>query len=375
MLEKLKEILRRRRPPEPFRVPGQIDDGARVLVLAGPALSDLVFHMPLLAGIRRAWPGASLDFLVPEELAPLVVPSGLARQVMVYNEKQLSSGWKPAARNLQRTLAAARYDVSFVVSDAPTSTLEALGLASGAALRYGPSHAGSWPAVNLELRQTPQTELYPGDRPTVLAPLLGLPTGRLRTSWPLPADKLRQVAQLVHFNKPRPDELLVGVDPGPDMDGRALSKENLLYLVQQLKSQLSCRILPLSGPSGAERRRQFEAGLTSPIPPAFNRDTILDTVLLLCQCDLFLAGNTDLFHVAVAEGVPALGLFGEQVAPRWEPRSRPRCEVLRVTRGERIEVGDLIGAVTRVRARGEQPGVAATPSGDPAANPLPAPGA
>jgi ADP-heptose:LPS heptosyltransferase len=374
VLEKLKQTLLGRKETGPFRVPGQIDDGARILALATSDLTDLLFHMPLLSAVRRTWPGASIDFLVPEEFAPLVIPSGLARQVMVYREKQLSN-WKPTYRNLQRTLAGAGYNVSVVLSQTPVPSLEALGLASGAALRYGPSHGGAWPAVNLELRARDDAETYAGSSLGRLAPFLGIDPRIMNHTWPLPTDKLRQVAQLVHFNKPRPEEMLVGIDAGPDKSGRALSHKNLLFLVQQLKTQLNCRILPLAGPGGDERRRQFEAELSSPVPPAFNRDTLLETVLLLCQCDLFLAANTDLFHLAVAEGVPSLGLFGSHVAPRWRPDERRRARILTVAKGEKVDMAtlmDAVAAVTRAdRGAGRDPAddLETTPG------PLPAPGA
>jgi heptosyltransferase II len=374
VLGKLKDILRGRQTTPAFRAPGQIGDASRVLALVGGDLGELFFHMPLLAGIRRTWPGASLDFLVPEDMASLVVSSGLARQVMVYQDKQLVS-WKPDYRSLKRTLAAARYDISFVLTLDPVPALEALGQASGAVLRYGPSHAGAWPATNLELRRRPASDLYPGDHLRALAPFLGLEPARLRTAWPLPPDKLRQVAQLVHFNKPRPDELLVGIDPGPDRAGRALAADNLLYLVQQLKSRFSCRVLPLTAPGGEDRLRRFELQLGSPIPPAFNRDTLLDTILLLRQCDLFLTGNTALFHVAVAESVPVVGLFSAETPARWRPAGRPRCVVLNVKRGERIDLAAVIAAIKDVRSRdADSSDHDNARVRDHVPNPLPAPG-
>jgi len=372
VLEKLKQTLLGRKETPGFRVPGQIGDSSRILALAGPDLSDLLFHVPLLAAIRRTWPGASLDFLVPEAFSPLVIPSGLARQVLVYNEKQLS-GWKPVVRNLQRTLAGSHYDATFVLSLAASPTLESLALASGALLRYGPSHDDAYPAVNLELRPGAGTG-YAGVRILQLAPFLGLDPGIVRSAWPLPADKLRQVAQVVHFNKPRPEEVVVGIDPGPDKSGRALAQENLLFLVQQLKTQLPCRILPLAGPGGEERLRQFEAALGVPIPPAFNRDTLLETILLLCQCDLFLAGNTDLFHVAVAEGVPTVGLFGAAVEPHWRPGPRRRCAVLTISRGEKVDMATLMDAVCGVRSPDPVPPAGSTARAAPLPGPVPTPG-
>lgn len=375
MLEKLKQTLLGRKETGPFRAPGQIDDGARILALAPPDLADLLFHMPLLSAIRRTWPGVSIDFLVPEAFAPLVVPSGLARQVTVYTDKQMVT-WKPAYRNLQRSLGQAGYDASFVLSRDPAPALESLGLATGAALRFGPSHDGSWPAVNLEMRRPAEASGYVGDRPARLAPFLGLSSSVVRKPWPLPTDKLRQVAQVIHFNKPRPDELLVGVDPGPDKSGRALSPQNLQFLTQQLKTQLNCRVLPLCGPGGEDRLRQFEALSTAPVPPAFNRDTLLETVLLLCHCDLFVAGNTDLFHFAVAEGVPTVGLFGSEVPDHWRPADRPRCRVVKITGGEKVDMATLMEAVQAVLGGSGGAGGAGGHAGGPApaSGPLPAPG-
>ncbi len=368
MLEKLKQTLIGRKETAPFQVPGQIHDSSRILCRRCRP-GDLLFHAPLLSAIRRSWPGASLDFLVPEAFAPVVIPSGLARQVMVYGDKQLG-GWKPAHRNLQRTLAGAGYDVSIVVSLEPNSVLEGLGEASGAVMRLGPSHPGAWPAVNLELR-TSGEHAYLGDRARQLAPFLGLEGLPHRTAWPLPGDKVRQAAQLVHFNKPRPEEWLVGVDPGADKSGRALSTKNLEFLVSQLKSQATCRILPLSMPGNEDRLAQFEAGLTSPVPPAFKRDTLLETVLLLGQCDLFLAGNTDLFHFAVAQRVPTVGLFGSHVPDHWRP-SGSRAAILDVAKGEKVNIATLMETVHAVMAEPSPDGGANGARRGPAGGPLPA---
>lgn len=371
MLEKLKHKLLGRKDTEPFRIPGQIQDASRILVLVDTDLAALVFHAPLLAAIRRTWPGASLDFLVPESFAPVVIPSGLARQVLVYGDGQLG-GWKPAQRTLQRNLAGAGYDVSIVVATEPSPVLEGLGHASGAVMRLGPSHAHAWPAINLELRAG-DGEQYVGDRIHQLAPFLGLEGVHHRTGWPLPGDKARQVAQVIHFNKPRPEEWLVAIDPGPDKAGRALSTGNLEFLVSQLKSQAACRVLPLSAPGNEERLAQFESALTSPVPPAFNRDTLLETMLLLSQCDLVIAGNTDLLHAAVALRVPSIGLFGSHVPACWWP-SGPRTTVLPVARGEKMNVATLMEAVQAVMG-----GPSTDPDGEergfgPADGPLPVPG-
>jgi ADP-heptose:LPS heptosyltransferase len=184
-----------------------------------------------------------------------------------------------------------------------------------------------------------------------LTAFLGLSESDLDPAWPLPEDRLRQSERLVHFNKPDRSELLVGVDPGLGKCGHGIALQNLLFLTRQLSSQVRCRFLPLSDTSNRQRLREFEAQLGN-VPPGLVRDTLLETVLLLAQCDLFLAGNTDLFHFAVALDVPTVGIFTPRDDPSWDPGLRPSCRVLRATRGERVDVATLMDAVEAVRRKG-----------------------
>jgi ADP-heptose:LPS heptosyltransferase len=341
--------LFRKGQTEPFVLPGTLSDTSRILALDNGDLSDLLFHIGLLQGIRRRFPGAHIDFLLPEEHTSLVIPSGLARQCLVYNPKQLRP-LTPAFWSLVRSLGKHRYDVAVLMSLEAHAVLELVSLASGAVLRLGPSHDHAWPAVNFEVRAPSDEPLYRGLRPVRAAPFLGLGTRAQDRRWPLPVDKLRRMQQLVHFNKPRKEELLVGVDPGLGKAGAAISLPNLHFLVQQLGSQTPCRVLPLSDPHNRDRLARFEADLANPVT-GLSRDTLLDSVLLLAQCDLFVAGNTDLFHFAIAQAVPTIGLFTKKDGAEWDPGDRAYARILRVTGGQRVDIDTLMEAVEAVTAK------------------------
>jgi ADP-heptose:LPS heptosyltransferase len=160
-------------------------------------------------------------------------------------------------------------------------------------------------------------------------------------------DRLRHMAQQVHFHKPNPDQMLVGIDPGLGKTGHAAALDNLQYLAGQLTQNLMCRILPLADPADRERLEQFETRL-SDVPSGLSRDTVLDMVLLLAQCDLLVAGNTDLFHFAVALGIPAIGLFSPSDPPCWVPDGRNKVKVLVTKKGKKVEIETLLEAVEEV---------------------------
>jgi ADP-heptose:LPS heptosyltransferase len=287
-----------------------------------------------------------MDFLLPEIHAPLVIPSGLARQCIIYKEGQLNP-WRPAFATLLRKLGAGNYDVALVMSFTPQPRLELAALASGAAFRFGPSHQDAWPGVNFEMRPGSRDDGYRGDRVKFAAPFLGFDADELNSRWPLPLEKLRQMAQQIHFHKPNPDQMLIGVDPGLGKAGRGFALENIQFLVRQLSSQLACKILPLGYPQGGGRQEKFEASI-SEVPVGLQRDTLLEMILLLANCDLFVSGNTDFFHFAVAQGVPAIGLFSKEDEPHWMPRGRPRAKVIPVTKGEKVDIETLMEAVEGV---------------------------
>jgi len=333
--------------PAPFRLPGTLGDEAEILAVDTGDLSDLLFHAPLLRAIRQRHPRARIDMLLPEAHVSLVQPSGLARDCLVYAPKQLRT-WTPGYVNLARSVGKRRYDLSVVMAFEPSPALEGVALATGAPLRLGPSHPKAYPGVNFELRARDDDRRYRGARLGAMAPFLGLPPFDGLRGWPLPEERRRRTAQRVRLNKPRRDELLVGVDPSLGKGGNGLALGALHFLWRQLASQLPCRALPLTLHPDAERLRRFEEGLEQP-PLDLPRETLFERILLAAECDLLLAGNTDLFHFAVALGVPALGFFTAEDAACWEPRDLPHARVLRIPEGKRMEVDVLLAAVAVVR--------------------------
>ncbi len=327
-----------------FSLPDCLQEDSRLLCIDPGNLTDVLFHMPLLTAIRRRYPGTCMDFLMPEKHAPLIIPSGLARQCLIYKPGQLNH-WRPAFTSLLRQVQAGGYDVALLMSHEPQPSLEMAALASGAALRYGPSHPDAWPAINFELRAG--DDGYLGDQLRHVAPFFGFLPGELKTRWPLPMDKVRQMAQQVHFHKPNPRQMLVGLDPGQPLTGAAPSVETFKAVAKQLSACMECRVIPLGHPEESERLSRLEVLLTN-VPSGLGRETLLEVVLLLSQCDLFVAGNTDSFHFAVAMGVPTIGLFQAADPECWRPRDRALVRVLTLGEDGSVAPEELLTAINAV---------------------------
>jgi len=108
-----------------------------------------------------------------------------------------------------------------------------------------------------------------------------------------------------------------------------------------------CKFLPLSHENKSDRLEKFDT-MVPDIPVGIKRDKLLDNVLLLAQSDLFIGGNTDFFHFAVAQGVPSIGLFSEQEDAAWIPTAGEKVQVIIPAKGKGIDLDSLSETVKAV---------------------------
>ena len=312
MLDILKTLFMRHKDVA-FRVPGAIGADSRILAVATPDLADLVFHAPLLRAIRRALAGGGARRAgAGEPRAP-----GGAQRPGARGDRLRAQATGSLAAGLRLAAAGPR-------QDRLRRRADDVALPAAAARGRGPGQRGGRcarvAAIATLIRNSTSScgrptrpRGYLGDLPRRLATL---PRPRRRRTW-CPAGRsprsgcARRPSWCISTSRARSSCWWASTRPwalaGTGWPSRTSSTSRA-----RSASEIACRILPLSGPGDPERPQRFEGAARPACPSGLKRDTVLDTMLLLCQCDLFVAGNTDLFHVAVAHGVPTIGLFSPQ---------------------------------------------------------------
>lgn len=333
---------------EAFTLPGILHEAVRILLIESGELTDLLFAMPFVEEVKRRHPRSHFGLLCTEASGRLALSSGLFQDLVVVDPDQFQAN-SSTRRRVESILARQEWEVAILLSREPDVARETLAYASGAVLRLGPGHRQAFPHLNCELRSPPENGTYPYQRTATWGRLLGVALENVPLHWPLAQDAARQAAQLVHFNKPRKDQLLIGVDPGVGKAGTVLAAENLAFLLNHLASHLRCKTIILTAEEEGERARHLQSLLRSDqldLP----QPTLKETLCLLSQCDLFLAGNTDLFHFAAAMGVATLGIFTPSDPERWVPTAARKVEILRSKEGAPLSLSDLMERVDRLLA-------------------------
>lgn len=327
---------------EPFSLPGALHDGVRVLFLHSGDPTELLFVMPFVEAVRQSVDDAQLGILCSERISHLALSCDMFDDVIVIEDEDFDAKGS-LGEQMRQALASEPWDVAILTGADPDPAREELALASGAVLRLGPGHPGAYPRINCELRSSESGE-YPYARTELWGRLVGLDTRVERLLWPLPEKRLRQSAQLVHFNKPRKDQILLGVDPGVGKEGTALAVENLAFLANHITEHIPSKTIVLTAdeePTRAERLEQKLRGEKLDLP----RPTLLEKVLLVSQCDLFLSGNTDLFHFAAARDVPSLAVFTPDDGSNWNPTRASSVRVIHSRPNEELDLASMMDQV------------------------------
>ena len=307
LVEPLSRWLRLVPSEQSFRLPLVGPEGGRVLFIQSAAITDLLFAAPLLSGLQRTYPRCRVGVLVREDASELIRHHPHVHDMLLYHPRHMKLT-HPGFFRLVRGLRQRSYDMVVHMGESPPPVHEVLGYLSGAPVRLGPARERSYPYVNCELRWDPEKSGYEGRRLAEVASLLGVQLPADRRGTVLTDQDVRFARQLVHFRKPRADQLLIGVDPGKGKANTRVRDRTLAYLLHAIYQRYRAKVMVLATPDEEDVAQRFEQELQCErleLP----RHNIKDVVGLLSQCDLFLAGNTNLLHFAAAFGVPTLGLF------------------------------------------------------------------
>ena len=332
---------------EAFSLPGSLQPGARVLLLASDDLTDLLFAMPLVEAVHASVEGVEFGLLCDERTSHLALSTDRFADVLVVDPQQAGPG-SSSRRALQEALQGESWDVAILTGRDPDPERDELAHLSGATLRMGPDHPGAFPRLNCQVRP-PSSESYPYGRAQLWGRLLGVGVDPGSLRWPLDPKRERQMAQLVHFNKPRKQQRLIGIDPGVGKAGTRLGTSSLALIANHVARTVDSRTIVLTADEDPAVVEEFRGALEN-APLDLPRPTLLETVLLLNECDLLVSGNTDLLHFAAALGVPALTVFADVDSDAWIPDRAERLEVVRAARGETLDLAELMDRVERLLA-------------------------
>jgi heptosyltransferase-2 len=337
-------FLKRVRKDKPFVLPDNITKSARLLFIDSGNVTDLLFAAPVVKWFHEKFPDIKTTMLVIADNADVAKSIMKVNNIIAYDRKQLRF-YKSDYYSLIRKLRQQYIETVIMLGRGISPERHFLALACGAATRIGYHHQLAFPFINCEVRVS--SEAYEGERIIRLIESLGLRTGGVGRGITLPPSDINHAKQLIHFRKPEKDVLTVGVDPGRSKSRHSVIPEIIAYLANNLAGRRRVKFLALTDPWDGKLIDKITRELKGEVidlVPSGSRETLA----LLSQCDLFLSGNTNLFHFAAALNVPSIGLFTRYDGKEWVPTATSNVRIFKGTRGEKLSLKGFFTKVEEV---------------------------
>jgi heptosyltransferase I len=335
-------------------------DGQRAAVVLLSAIGDIVHALPLVSSLKAAAPGLSIEWIaqpVPGEIA------GRHPAVDRLWTLDRSRGWR-AFRELARALRGRRFDLVVDLQVYAKASLVTAILDSPRKIGFdrGRARELNWLVTNERIAGGPLRQAC--EQYLEFADHLGAPR---RYEWPLPLSEAERAAQAAFASTlGAPMAALV---VGTSRSAKEWPAERWARLAESLAGEFGYEVCIVGSDRPAERELAREVARLARVPIRDERrDDLRRLLWLLDGSALAVSPDTGPYHLAVALGVPSVGLYGLTDPARVGPGRRfpelvvdafhdpgeawhPPRPGYRSGRMERIPVSRVIEAVALARAR------------------------
>jgi ADP-heptose:LPS heptosyltransferase len=326
---------------------GESLEGTRdILLVASRDLSDLLAMVPAARALRRRFRMARVHALASGPSAEALSGRPEFFGVLPWIDEETPILSREFLESLRRVREHG-FDLAIAVDDGRARLARAVAALSGAKLRLGVHPAGKDPALNLVVAAAPPQGYAPVQSLEFLS-FLGIPKGELSPTWEIPEPDHDYAKRLLDLRRHGREGWLLGVDPAQGRSGVRPNPEKLAWLVDRLASARGAVPIILTDGTDPDCAKNFRTHLKAR-PLDVPMRGLRDVLSLARCCDLFLSGNTSLFHFAVALGVPTVGLFPTGEEARWCPEETARCRLFRWKPGERVSQDDFLATTDGVR--------------------------
>jgi heptosyltransferase-2 len=310
----------------------------RLLVIRYSALGDVVLATSVLEPLRRRFPGARIEWVTSPALAPLL--EGVPGLAAVHRLGRQGADRPGALAGRLR----GRFDLAIDLQEKVKSRWLAMAAAPRRLYFHRRSPGQALAALfgrDRPLTRAHATQLYA----EVLRPLGVEGPGPIEIAVPATA-RARARALLAGARRP-----LVGIAPGATWATKRWAPERFAAVGDALHAAGHGLVL-VAGPGDAAASAAFRASLRAPLQADLTLLPVEALAAALGELRLLVACDSGPVHLAAAQGIPALVLFGPTSTVRWAPPPTGRalslgleCQPCSNHGGERCPLGhhDCLG--------------------------------
>ncbi|NLW45719.1 MAG: glycosyltransferase family 9 protein [Firmicutes bacterium] len=286
-----------------------------------PAIGELLFVTPAFKVIRQAFPEATIDVLIAEDVRQLCLYNRNLDKIISFDKKRGQAGII-AHFKLIREIRKYRYDLVINLNPSERASLIA-------ALSRGKKICG-FATKSFKLFFNPylvkDRSIHSADCYLKALREIGIPNigdNKLEMEY----DRQSQaIADRIWLENNFQNQTIVGVHPGANWPSKRWKPEYLAKLSDMLQ-QDGIKMVFFGGPSDIEIVEKV-ASLTKIQPVILTgKLNLLELAAVIKKCSVFLSGDSGPMHIAVSQQVPVVALFGPTRPARYGPYHSPHIVI------------------------------------------------
>jgi len=296
----------------------QIPEVENILVIRPGAMGDVLVATPVLSNLKSAFPKSRIAFLVGKKYADVLKANPYIDELIEFDRESVGRFW--GIGRLRRELAflasirARRFDLALdLLGNLRTAILCA---ASGAKERVGYTYRIRKFFYNRKVAaRNPQ---YVVDFNLDSLRMLGVPIEDKDIHLPADESDLVFAEEWLAKSGADRDRLLIGLFPGGGWSSKRWPEEHFARLGDILSSRLNASVLVMGGPQEKSSVKEIVSSMSS-MPFEVESLPLSRFAGLISKLHLFISNDSGPRYLAVAAGVPSIGLFGPTEALNANP--------------------------------------------------------
>ncbi len=308
----------------------------RILIIRPSALGDVCRSVPVLASLRAAYPGATIDWLVQDSFAPAIASHPALNGVVAFPRGKLREWYRPSvAPELKRfldDLAERRYDLALDCQGLFRSGLFAM--ATKAPRRIGFDNAAELGWLGLTERVHASRSMHAVDRMLMLAEHAGA-----RPVYDMRLYTAMEDRAWVEAQPGFTGEGFAVIAPMSRWPGKQWPLERFAELCRRLVGGAVPgihRVVLVGSPSEREQGSALIDSLRGErgVVDLIGRTTVGQLMALVEGCGLLVGCDSAAVHMAVGFKRPLVALYGPTRVERVGPYGRSAHVVQRLIPGD-----------------------------------------
>lgn len=302
----------------------------KILVVKLSAIGDVIHTLPAVVALRRAYPGARIDWAVETAASGLLAGHPAVDRVLVSHRKRWmrelrrSGSRNRAIREIRDFFAAfrrERYDLVIDFQQLLKSAALVLAARGRVKAGFGPGMQHmerSYLALNRRIPAV-SMEIHALDRYRMLVEALGVPAGPVDYRLPIDPAEERAVAALLTRAGVRGNGPLIALNPAATWETKHWTDAGFAVVADRLVREFGAELVFTGGPGDGPAVARVRERMAERSVDASGKTGLRELAALLRRARLLVTTDTGPMHLAAAVGTPVVAVFGPTAPWRTGP--------------------------------------------------------